>query len=54
MMEASYEGMKVGHGSITFDLETQITMMDLRGRLARKLAIKPMHYICFCICLIVQ
>lgn len=44
MMEASYEGMKVGHHSTTFDLETCITMMDSRGRLACSLAIKQMYY----------
>lgn len=34
MMEASSKRSKVGHCSITFVSETQITMMDWRGDLA--------------------
>lgn len=37
MMEASYEGMKVGHHSITVDLDTQMSVMDLGIRLAWKI-----------------
>lgn len=46
-MEASYEGMKVGHRGITFHLETQISMMDLRECLAPRLAIKTNAFYMF-------
>lgn len=40
MMGASFEGMKVGHHSITFDLDTQMSVMDLGTRPACKIGLQ--------------